>query len=342
MKILKIITVNILILFSLLIATEFILRISFPNFQLYKRTFPGQYNDRAFDKNNVKVSWPEKCVELGWVCKQDSMLNFSNIIYNKFQIIYRINKEGFRNRQDFSTSNNLSSEKRVMLLGDSFIMSVYIEEEGTIASQLMKKLPPGYQIYNLGIPGYGIDQSVLAYEKYVKILFPNIVLFFYIDDDIPRVLESYRRIEGMNKPNFDILNDKLQIRVNKGKNVFIKILENSYFLNKFYKKYMELYSIEISKKLLENLELMTTARNQKLIVVRCPTKESLLNSNPYKSYSLIEFFKSKNIIYYELYDTLKNLPKNYVKELFLKYDGHPSEEGAKFISEILSNIILNK
>lgn len=112
MKLLKIIGVNILILFSLLVATEFLLRISFPNFQLYKCTFPGQYNDRAFEKNNVKVSWPEKCDELGWVCKQDSMLNFSSIIYNKFQIIYRINKEGFRNRQDFSTPNNLSSEKK--------------------------------------------------------------------------------------------------------------------------------------------------------------------------------------------------------------------------------------
>lgn len=85
---------------------------------------------------------------------------------------------------------------------------------------------------------------------------------------------------------------------------------------------------------------MTTTRNQKLIVVRCTTKESLLNSNPYESYSLTEFFKTKNITYYELYDTLKNLPKNYVKDLFLKFDGHPSEAGAKYISEILSNILL--
>ena len=339
MKILKIISVNILILLALVISTEIVLRILFPNFWPYKRTYPNQFSDRAFDKDYIKVNWPKKNIGLGWVCKQDSMLQFSNRFYNRFPIKYKINKEGFRNKQDFSSLDNSLANKRVLLLGDSFIMSVYLEEEKTITEQIKKIAPEKYQIYNLGIPGYGIDQSILAYEKYNNQISPNYVILFFIDDDIPRVLESFRKVEGMNKPSFDIVYNKLQLRVNELPGVFDIIFENSYLLNRFYKKYMDYYSIEISKKLFERLNASTENSNQKLIIVRCPLRETLLNKNKNEFYSFSEFCKKRNIRYYDLYYSMEEHSKEYINNFYLKNDGHPSEAGANYLATSIVRII---
>lgn len=84
----------------------------------------------------------------------------------------------------------------------------------TIAYNLQKKLKESYRVINLGIPGYGIDQCLLSYEKYAKLLNPKIAVLFDIDNDIPGILEAFRKVEGMNKPSHDIINDSLQLRTN--------------------------------------------------------------------------------------------------------------------------------
>jgi len=124
-KFVKLVSINLLILIVLILLGEVTLRILFPNLYIYQRTVPNQFKDRAFDKNFTKVLWPQKDYDLGWVCKRDSLLKFSSKYYNSFPIIYKINKEGFRNPVDFSNLKDIdSNKKRLLLLGDSYIMSV--------------------------------------------------------------------------------------------------------------------------------------------------------------------------------------------------------------------------
>ena len=339
MRYLKIILVNLLVLILLLIIGEFTIRIVRPNFQLYQRSNPNVYKDRAFDKNYTKVYWPRKDTDLGWVCKQDSLLKFYSKYYNQFRTRYNINKEGFRNKNDFEAKSNPNNKSNILLLGDSFIFSIYLDEYKTIAYNLQKRFTGLYNIINLGIPGFGIDQCVLSYEKYSKLIDPNIVVLVYIDDDIARNLEAFRKPEGMNKPSYDIINDSLQFRINNKSSIFTNIFEHSYLFNRFYKKYMDYYSIELAEKIFHKLIVTTRANRQKLIIIRLPIVETLLTHNRNDFYSFADFFKKEKIDYYEFYDKMISMPEDYLKTLYLKNDGHPSEIGAKYFSELIFNIL---
>lgn len=339
MKALRIILFNILLLFLLLIILEVSLRIFSPNYSLYRRTFPNQFPDRLFDKSTFEVKWPKKEPDLGWVCSNDSLLKFSNPKYNDSSIVYKINKQGFRNKLDFDSFNSKNEKIKIMLLGESFIMSVYLQEEKTISYKLSKDLGDNYIIYNLGIPGYGIDQMLLSYEKYSPVLNPDIVVLFYIDEDIPRVLEAYRKVEGMNKPSFDICRDVLVPRTINNQNLIDLLAFNSHLINRFYNRYIKNYSIQITEKIFERLYLSCKSKDRQLIVIRCPTVEVLLTEQDFSVYSFSEFFENRDVSYLELYYDLVLLDKPHLKNLYLVGDGHPSNNGARYFAKVIEKEI---
>lgn len=341
LKVIKLFSINLLIFISLFIFAEFGIRVLFPGLQLYQRTYPFQFKDLGFDKNQTKVNWPKKDSLLGWVCSPDSLLKFSNTQYNKLDIKYTINKEGFRNSINFSEISRVKENKRILLLGDSFIMSVYLNEDQTITNELRKRLGKNFSVYNLGIPGYGIDQSILAYEKYQKIIDPDIVILFYIDDDISRVLESFRKVEGMNKPSFDLIEGKLTPRYSSQRGISISLMENSYLLNKFYKKYMDYYSIDLTENLFQRLINNTKSNKQNLVIVRCPVHENFIGDGSNEFYSFKEFFNANGTYYIELEDSLNHLSLEHTSKYFLENDGHPSKEGAEQFASKLKSIVLN-
>lgn len=336
-RIINLLIVNIFILILLLIMGEISLRILNPNYQLYKRTYPNQCIDHAFNSNLVKVNWPRKDSVLGWVCKNGVNLYFSNPSLNDHEIIYKINKYGFRDIINFETQNLITTKKKVMFLGDSFIFGVYLKEEETIISRLEKNNGGHFSFYNFGIPGYGIDQMYLTFKLFRKIIKPDIIILFYIDNDIPRVSEAYRKIEGMNKPSFEIRNDTLILRKNDKPNLFETILQNSYLFNRFYKWYIDHESIKIVKRIISDLIISTKNNKEELIIIRCPVKEYFKNGTQIKRYSLSDYLKNKSIKYIELYNELNN--KYNYNSLYLRKDEHLSAYGALVISNILERLI---
>ena len=116
-----------------------------------------------------------------------------------------INPQGFRDKKDFKQINNRSSKIRVMLLGDSFIWGVGVKAHQNLPAYLGQELGEEYEIYNLAVPGWGIGQMYTAYQRYKKILDPDIVLLVYIDNDILRTLSN-------GKPNFSMHGDVLNFR----------------------------------------------------------------------------------------------------------------------------------
>ena len=91
-----------------------------------------------------------------------------------------------------------------MLLGDSFTFGAGVAAEENIANYLWRALGTDYEVMNLAIPGWGIDQMFLAYREFAQSFMPDIVVLAFIDEDVERVLEAYRHFEGVNKPSFAI------------------------------------------------------------------------------------------------------------------------------------------
>jgi hypothetical protein len=332
-----IVAVNAIILTVLLVLLEITLRLINPNYVLYRRTYPGQYQDKAFYSNNINVNWPKKDSVLGWTCKQESQLKFSNRELNQKNIYYRINKDGFRNNHDFNNINYKNSN-RILLLGDSFLFGVYISEE-YIITNLMKKKFLNYDFYNLGIPGYGIDQMYLSYLKFGKIIKPQTILLLYNDDDIIRVQEAYRVVEGMNKPSFKPVNDKLVHRNGYDKSIFIELCERSFLLNRFYRKYIEFNNLRIVESIFTKLQDRVKVNNQNLVIIRLPIKEEFHKKDLIERYSLGNFCRNKGIIYYDFYDILN---KEIIHEIYFQNDSHFNENGNSIIADKISQLLYKR
>jgi len=242
----KVIVFNLVFFILLLILGEIAVRIFNPKYEVYVRTYPRQYKDRFFNDGTTIVNWPREDPDLGWVCNDTtSFLKFSNKEYNSLNIEYDINRQGFRYQYDFFLNEFL--EPNVMMLGDSFLFGVYLKESKTIVSILNQEFNNSLNFVNLGVPGYGIDQMYLTYTKFNGVIKPKIIILFYIDDDIYRTWEAFRITEGMNKPSFKFEDDKLELRNYEKPSVIEQILEKSYFLNVFYKKYSHLQSKNLTE-----------------------------------------------------------------------------------------------
>ena len=192
----KLVFINVLLFVVLYTSAELLVRFIYCEDSLrcesafYVRSYPGQHEDR-------KVPWMKRDPDLGWVLdRANSQLENR---HSHYRFNYRVNREGFRNAVDFASLSSHTTKTRIMLLGDSFAFGLFLEEEDTLSSILESKLGENYEVFNMGISGWGIDQMLLAYQKYTDVIRPDIVVLAYIDNDISRVMQAYRQFEHINK-----------------------------------------------------------------------------------------------------------------------------------------------
>jgi hypothetical protein len=335
LKLLKIIFIEIVVTFIL---AEIVFRLVLPNYPVYKRTQPGE------DRNYYSIYFePEK--DLGWALRKNTTL------YGLNGISYNSNRQGFRDDMDFVSQSVSLNKKRIMLLGDSFQFGYFINEDQTCARLLEKKLGDNYQIFNLGMVGYGIDQMYLAYKKYETVIKPDIVILTFIDEDIVRGFESFRSNEGMTKPSFAIKDNKLVLRNFSDPPFFRNIIGSSRVINWFYKQFYRWhYCKMITNLIFADMAKSARNENQELIIIRYPMLTTFGNDSISKlNYCfLTKYFSYKSIIqgeklvYLDLYDKIAALSKDQREELYLKDDvgyHHPSENGNNFISDCICKII---
>ena len=224
----------------------------------YIRTFPGQYQNRADG-----VSWAQSDDTFGWTCNAMDP---------------EINSQGFRDTKDFKIRNNKSGKTRVMILGDSFMFGAGVSVNENVPNLLQNMLRDKFEVFNLGVPGWGIDQMYLCHQQYKDIILPKIVILAFIDHDVNRVLEAYRIAEGMNKVNFTIINGKLVFRKVPHKNriSFDNIIAKSIFLSQIIR---QIYLLKVARPIVNTIFLRmtkeTNERNEKFIVVRILNKENI-------------------------------------------------------------------
>jgi hypothetical protein len=156
----------------------------------YLRTFPG------LPYESGRVAWARADPRLGWTIEPSFLPG-------------QINPQGFRDTQDFERSPKQAGTTRVMLLGDSFVVGANLPPVQTLPALLESRLGDAHDVFSLAVPGWGIDQMYLAYERYKSVLRPDIVVLAFIDDDIRRVLEAYRSAERLTKPVLTVVDGRV-------------------------------------------------------------------------------------------------------------------------------------
>ena len=317
-------------------AFEGLYRIVFPNKNYYSRSLPGQHENR-------EDGWARPDPDLGWVFSGKNLNTFKSRHYRNVEWITRANREGFRADKDFRNLGPKSTAKRVMVLGDSFVFGTYIKYSETLPVLMQEELGPGYETFNLGIPGWGLDQMYLAYKKYVEIIDPDIVVLVFIDHDIDRIFESFRKSEKMNKPSFKLEDGKLVPRRDTKPDLADRLGQRSHILNDIYKKIIRRRRIkDISEAILLALSKEAGRRGQAFIIVRYPLQKALIEGDADDRFDLGDFSARHAIAYLDPMAAMRAEGEAEYRTYHLEKDLHPAMAGNRFMARYIAKEGLGK
>lgn len=139
--------------------------------------------------------------ELGWFPKE----GVTAVHHAKFSLEITNNNDGFRDVEHVKDPNR----KSIAVLGDSFVWGYDVEADKRITSRMNDFLPE-WNIYNMGVSGYGTDQEYLLLKKWFPIYNPDVVyLVMHSNDSIDnRFNYNYMYY----KPYFEMDNDELVVK----------------------------------------------------------------------------------------------------------------------------------
>jgi hypothetical protein len=115
--------------------------------------------------------------------------------------LYYSSAEGLRAQHEGVSFAKLTKKTRIALVGDSYTFGEDVIYEHSWGHLLEKALGPEFEVLNFGVPGYGVDQAYLRYEKDVRQWKPNVVILSFIAHDTERSMTVYAPI---NYPTWEL------------------------------------------------------------------------------------------------------------------------------------------
>lgn len=165
-------------------------------------------------KNSDEGFLPVYDPQMGWSIGPNRF-GFSD---NKGEISYWSSSEGLRYPgPEGGAVLRIEGQKEIALVGDSFAFGYEVRYEDTWGYGLDQMLGEKFRVLNFGVPGYGLGQMYLRYEKDVRKGKPDVVLLGFIRDDLYRTLRVYPFLHSpkwgvsFSKPRFVLQDGELTI-----------------------------------------------------------------------------------------------------------------------------------
>jgi hypothetical protein len=130
----------------------------------------------------------------GWRMAKDRTFRWKIGLDEKLNT-YTSNLDGFRSDKEFNGDGS------IVLIGDSFTFGTGVSYANTFGALLENDLG-NLPVYNLAMPGFGIDQMWMALKHQAANYDPKLLIVAFVDKDLDRSLTAFRKAEGMNKPAF--------------------------------------------------------------------------------------------------------------------------------------------
>ncbi len=308
-------------------------------YSLWIRTEPGKYPNQA-----PEGVWYEQNSKFGWV------YNRKNNDKNSTGIFYQANRDGFRDSSWDSFNPFDHQTKKILVFGDSQAAGYGVREEDRFSNVLGSLFGDGYRIYNFAVAGWGFDQMYLAFQEFVPIVKPNIVVVVYINNDLLRSLESYKPLEKVNKPSFEVVNNELKLRQQDNRETFGEwVVGHIYLVNFFYKVFVKPYlARELNKKIAEAMVEIAKERNIKIFFIRIPPKDAVkppsdlddhlirFERNLYNwTYGIKSHVKRLGATFVPVRDIMREKMSNGSVSLYLPNDSHLNPQGHRLVAEVL-------
>lgn len=290
--------------------------------------------------------------------------------------------------RDAEYKEKTSADYRILALGDSFAWGAY----GTSLNQtflkiLEKKLnqnpdKSSYQVINMGVPGYGTDQELLYLEnKGIKLKPDLAVVNFFVGNDFHdnaqsgelTVKDGYLVTNKITETafqklrNFLVLHSHLYRISEKGMTYLFGSFLQAGVKNSQYGSYeSQLFAnpasdemkkeIEVTEKILDNLNTYTKKNNMKLAIAIIPLNYQIdesqkqvfirNNFNQKQNYDMEQpqkvikdWAKKNNVFAIDLLPELSKINDN--GDLYWKLNGHFNSKGNEAVAGIIYYELLN-
>ena len=152
----------------------------------------AHHNQRVLNEARSRPTFYVYDSLLGWTLGRNRR-SVNGLYYSSF--------EGMRAPHEGVTFSKTSQKRRIALVGDSYTFGEDVAYEDSWGYRLEKALGPEFEVLNFGVPGYGVDQAYLRYEKDVREWKPKIVILSFIGHDTERTMTVYT---PLNYPDWDM------------------------------------------------------------------------------------------------------------------------------------------
>ena len=350
MKLIRIIIINILVLLLLFIIAEGI--------SSYAIVI---YNGTASEPIVAERMHTQYDPEIGWINVPNT---FIPDFYGQGRSL-TINKQGFRNKQNF---NSLipKDKMRIVCSGDSFTLGYGVDDDSTWV-QILSSLDTCFQTINMGQGGYGVDQAYLLFKHEIDTLQLNMQILAFIVPDLERMqskeflgygkpilkLENGDlKIENVPVPNFKYKYQWIMSKINSLKDLRTisvinyfkgKFKSNNIHINNISTNYKNIESQKILYEVFRDLKEINESKNSQLVLLLLPMKENYFHYSNYWAELIENLSADLEIPFINIINDFQELPSEYVNSLFISQGqlnyigaaGHLSNYGNRFIAEIL-------
>lgn len=276
-----------------------------------------------------------------------------------------INRYGFR---DYDFSPDKRGKKRICFLGDSFTMGLNVKSGETMPKMLEKYLRD-WEVYNMGVVGFGPDQELNVLEKYGFKFKPDFVIdaicacndsgdvykdqLFTVGPQGELIATETNPVKSKVFPSFFALSNQINFLKNRDK--IIKYLDPLLFGDSYdltWAKYPDSdqskFKFSLMKAIFTKMRDALKDKNINFLTVIIPSYENICNDQFFKdnNVSFDRYFINEQTYHYIL-DTEK-IPMINLVPYFMQLDktqrcalydagnGHLSPEGNAYVARIIS------
>jgi hypothetical protein len=130
-----------------------------------------------------------------------------------------INAQGVRDSRDIGPK--APNERRIVVLGDSLVLSVQVDEQQTFCRLLEDRLnaagePYAYRVINAGVQGYGPVEELLFYRQVARTFDADVLIeTIFVGNDAEEAVTSAARLRSDARPPTEALADSMTTRLRR-------------------------------------------------------------------------------------------------------------------------------
>lgn len=157
-----------------------------------------EYIEKTLNSHKLDIGCYDR--DLGWGFKPGAK---GRSVTSEFDVIYSINSKGIRDKE--ISFENPGNKFRIVALGESTVFGQGVNY-GRRFTEVIEKAFKNVEVVNMGVWGFGMDQSFLQLQRDGFKYNPDLIVLFIIRDYLERC-KDFIRI-GAFKPRFVLAEDK--------------------------------------------------------------------------------------------------------------------------------------